>query len=80
MPQEPVDSGARGDDVHYEPDAEQGVKARFTEKPGGPLPPEEYSGAVENGEPQREGPPIEDVAVAPPSSSVWDARPEDETR
>jgi len=73
-PDRTVATGDRRDELHYEADPDQLVKVRAIEKPGGPLPPEEHSGASEAGV-QRDGPPIQDVAVAPSGPSVWDARP-----
>ncbi|RAK56420.1 hypothetical protein [Phenylobacterium deserti] len=78
---EPIDTGNRREQVHYEPAAEGLVKAKFTEHPQGPLPPQEQSQASDLGETPPQ-PHIGDVAVAPPGSSVWDARPpaDDEER
>ncbi|RAK58439.1 hypothetical protein DJ021_00810 [Phenylobacterium hankyongense] len=75
IPEEPVATGDRRAEAHYEPKPGQLVKARFTEKPGEPPPPDEHTGRVDAGLPAEVGPPVEDLAVAPPSSSVWDARP-----
>jgi hypothetical protein len=74
-PDEPVATGTRREEAHYEPKPGQLLKARFTEKPAAPLPPDEHTGRVDAGAPAEDGPPVEDVAVAPPSPSVWDARP-----
>jgi hypothetical protein len=70
---EPVATGDRHDEVHFEADPNQLVVARHLAKPDTPLP------AQDDGPNQlaSEGdvPPVEDVAVAPESPSVWDARP-----
>ncbi|MDB5449206.1 MAG: hypothetical protein JWQ52_334 [Phenylobacterium sp.] len=75
VPEEPVATGDRREEVHYEPKPGQLVKARFTQKPTEPPPPDEHTGRVDAGLPAEEGPPVEDLAVTPPSPSVWDARP-----
>jgi hypothetical protein len=74
---EPVATGDRREEVHYEPDADpdQKVRARFVFHPDEPPPPDEHTGRVDAGLPAEEGPPVEDLAIAPPSPSVWDARP-----
>jgi hypothetical protein len=74
-PDQPVATGNRRDEAHYEPDPEQLVRARFLVKPTEPLPPDMATGLVEAGERAEAGPPIEDVAVAPDTPSAWDARP-----
>ena len=70
---EPVATGDRHEEVHFEPDPDQLVVARHLAKPNAPLP------AQDDGPNQLAGetdvPPVEDVAVAPDSPSVWDARP-----
>lgn len=75
--EEPVATGDRRDDVQFEPDPDQLVRMRATFKPEGPLPPEEHSAASERGEDSRSRPPVQDVRVAAPGPSVWDARPGD---
>ncbi|HEY8005145.1 MAG TPA: hypothetical protein VIE16_13000 [Phenylobacterium sp.] len=74
-PDEPVATGDRHDEAHYEPDPEQLVSARFLVKPTTPMPPDMATGRPAADEPVEPGPPIEDVAVAPDTPSVWDARP-----
>jgi hypothetical protein len=74
-PDEPVATGDRRDEAHYEPDPDQLVSARFLVKPSTPLPPDMATGRPPEDEPVEPGPPIEDVAVAPDTPSVWDARP-----
>ncbi len=71
---EPVASGDRRDEVHFEPDPNQLVVARFLTRPQGPLPPDIQPADMV---PPAVGdlPPVEDVRVAPESPSVWDARP-----
>jgi hypothetical protein len=74
---------AHGDrhDARYEPAPDQLVRARFTDPPVEPLPPQLAEPRTYDG-PAEPGPPIEDVAVAPDTPSVWDARPpaDDEER
>jgi hypothetical protein len=72
---EPVATGDRRDEVRLEPDKDQLVKMRATFKPDAPMPPEMQSEAWARA-PHDTVPPVEDVAVAPESPSVWDARPE----
>ena len=74
---EPVATGDRRDEVRLQPDPDQLVRLRATFRPDAPLPPDEQSASSEAGE-RGAAPPIEDVAVAKPSPSVWDARPADE--
>ncbi|MDB5434456.1 MAG: hypothetical protein JWR47_713 [Phenylobacterium sp.] len=74
---EPVATGNRRDEAHYEPDPDQLVRARFLAKPADPLPAEMATARVEAGKRAETGPPVEDVAVAPDTPSVWDARPLD---
>lgn len=74
-PDEPVATGDRRDEAHYEADPDQLVRARFLEKPAGRMPPDMATGRVEAGEVAGASPPVEDVAVAPDTPSVWDARP-----
>ena len=77
-PDSEVATGDRRDELHYERDPDQLVKVRATFTPEGPLPPQESPTGTGAAEPQG-GPPIEDVVVAAPGPSVWDARPpEDE--
>jgi hypothetical protein len=75
---EPVATGDRRDEAHYEPDPDQLVRARFLVRPTEPPPPDEHTGRVDQGLPAEEGPPVEDLRIPPPSASVWDARPADE--
>ena len=72
-----VATGDRREEVHFEPDPDQLVKASHLVKPRGPLPPEEQSPAEERGELLPEAA-VEDVRVAPQGPSVWDARPTDD--
>jgi len=68
-----VATGDRREEVHFEPDADHLVKASHLVRPAA-LAPDEHSPAQERGEVA--GPPaVEDVLVAPPAPSVWDARP-----
>ena len=77
---EPVDTGDRRDEAHLVPDRDQLVRAEFLTRPAEPPPPDEHTGRVDKGLPAEQGPPVEDLRVAPASSSVWDARPLDEER
>ena len=74
---EPVATGDRRGEAHYEPDPGQLVRACFLVKPTNPLPADMATARVEAGLRAETGPPIEDVAVAPDAPSVWDARPLD---
>ena len=76
-PPEPVATGDRREDVRLEPDPDQLVRMRATFKPDAPLPPEEQSASSEAGVTSAV-PPVQDVGVATPGPSVWDARPADE--
>jgi hypothetical protein len=68
-----VATGDRREEVRYESDPDQLVKARHLVRPTGQLPPDEHCPAQERGEsPGRE---VLDVLVAHDSPSVWDARP-----
>jgi len=78
IPSEPIATGDRREDVRLQPDPDQLVRMRATFKPDAPLPPEEQSASSDAGEGQSAAPPVEDVAVAAPGPSVWDARPADE--
>lgn len=72
---EPVATGDRRDEAHYVRDPKQVVRARFLTKPAD-LPPDMHTGRIDAASPPPEsGLPVEDVAVAPPSPSAWDARP-----
>jgi hypothetical protein len=77
-----VAHGSRRDEAHFEPRSDRVAVARFTEKPAGPLPPEEHSAQSDAGAGVSQVPPIEDVRVVKPGPSVWDARPpeDDEPR
>ena len=77
---EPVATGDRRDEAHLETDADQLVRAAFLVRPKSPPPPDEHTGRVDAGLPAEEGPPVEDLRVAPASPSVWDARPPDRHR
>jgi hypothetical protein len=67
-----VATGDRREDVHFERDHEGQLKVQHLKKPAGPLPPQT---ATTDGLPPGNGPPVQDVAVAPEGPSVWDARP-----
>jgi hypothetical protein len=73
-----VASGDRRD-AHYEADEGQVVRARFTTKPAGGLPPRQAMGASDRVEAtvRDADKPVEDIAVADDGESVWDARPSD---
>jgi hypothetical protein len=77
---EPVATGSRRQEAHYEtdPDPDQLVRARFVFRPGEPPPPDMHTGRLDAGERAETGEPVEDVAVPAPSLSVWDARPPEE--
>jgi hypothetical protein len=72
---EPVATGDRRDEAHYEPDPDQLVRAAFLQRPTKPPPPDEHTGRVDAGLAAEQGAPVEDLRVAPSSPSVWDARP-----
>lgn len=75
----PVATGDRHAEAHLEPDKDQLFQARFQERPAEPPPPDEHTGRVDAGLTAETGPPVEDLRVAPPSASVWDARPVDKS-
>jgi hypothetical protein len=79
-PPEPVATGDRRDEARLEPDPDQLVRAAFLARPRSPPPPDEHTGRVDAGVAAEPGPPVEDLRVAPPSPSVWDARPPDQDR
>jgi len=70
-----VATGDRMDEVRYQRDADQVVRVVHTDKPDGPLPPQEQSKASEEGAMGSNAPPVQDVATPPDGPSVWDARP-----
>jgi hypothetical protein len=73
-----VAHGSQREQVHYEADPDQLVRARFTKAPAGPMPPDEQSHALdEEGRAFSDAPPKQDVAVGPGEESVWDARAEE---
>ncbi|WP_309091651.1 hypothetical protein [Phenylobacterium sp.] len=72
---ERVATGDRRQDVHFERRANGELRAEHLKKPEGPLPPQMETA---DGLPANNGPPVEDVAVAPEGPSVWDARPTDD--
>jgi hypothetical protein len=74
-PPEPVATGDLWGDPHLEADKDQLVRANFLERPTTPPGPDMQTGRVDAGAPGEEGPPVEDLRVAPASPSVWDARP-----
>jgi hypothetical protein len=76
-PTEPVATGDRRDEVHFEPDQAQGVVARFLTRPETPPGPDMRTARVDEGLCAEEGTPVEDLRVAPDTPSVWDARPPD---
>jgi hypothetical protein len=72
-----IATGDRREQIHFEADKDQMVVARHLSRPDGPLPPQEATpGAAAT---VADSPPVEDVRVAPDESSVWDARPTDDT-
>jgi hypothetical protein len=72
---EPVATGDRRGEAHLEPDTEGGVSAHFLRRPETPPPPDEHTGRVDAGVAAEDGPPVEDLRIAPDSPSAWDARP-----
>jgi hypothetical protein len=74
---EPVATGDRRDEVHFEPAAKGGVKAAHLVRPEGQPPPDGDSAAQQMGELAPE-PSVFDVRVAPEGPSAWDARPVDD--
>jgi hypothetical protein len=70
-----VATGDRREDMHFEPDPDQLVRARFTHKPPRLPPEQEQTMATDRGDIEFTAPPVEDVAVAAPGPSAWDARP-----
>lgn len=77
MGEEPprVAHGDRRAEAHYEPDADQLAKVRFTAKPESPVAPE-LGVDADVAENRADKPPVEDVAVSLSDASVWDARPQ----
>jgi hypothetical protein len=73
---EPVATGNRRDEVHYEAsdDPDQMVVMRATHHVDAPLPPQEESAAFTTGETPPQ-PHLGDVRAVADSPSVWDARP-----
>jgi hypothetical protein len=80
LPPEPIATGDRRDEAGLEPDADQLVRAAFLARPAEPPPPDEHTGRVDAGVAAERGAPVEDLRVARPSSSVWDARPPERAR
>ena len=76
---EPVATGDRRGEAHLEPARDGGVQAHFTRRPDQPPPPDEQTGRTDAGLPAEQGPPVEDIRVAPASPSVWDARPAEDS-
>lgn len=73
---EPVATGDRREDAHLEPARDgDGVRAHFLVRPDQPPPPDMQTGRVDEGLPAEQGPPVEDIRLAPDSASAWDARP-----
>lgn len=70
-----VATGDRREDMHFEPDPDQLVRARFTAKPARLPPEQEENLAMPRSGAEFTEPPVADVAVAAPGPSVWDARP-----
>jgi hypothetical protein len=62
--------GTRRDEVRYETDPDQVVQVRHTFKPDGRLAPDEHAANAAGSA----DPPVQDVAVAKPAPSVWEAR------
>jgi hypothetical protein len=77
-PPEPVATGDHWGDPHLEADKDQLVRAQFLDRPTDPPPPDMQTGRVDEGLPAEQGPPVEDLRVAPPAASAWDARPPEE--
>jgi len=71
---EPIATGDRRDEVHFEADPNQLVVMRTLVRPDGPLPLQITTQGAGDAA-QADTPPVEDVRVAPQSPSVWDARP-----
>jgi hypothetical protein len=76
---EPVATGDHWGDPHLEPDKDQIVRAHFLDRPLDPPPPDMQTGRVDEGLPAEEGPPVEDLRVAPEATSAWDARPREDS-
>ena len=75
-PPEPVATGDRRNEVHFERRANRQLRVRATFPPDAPLPRELTPEADQEGEP---APDLAiDVAVIPQAPSAWDARPADE--
>ncbi len=72
---EPVATGDRRDEVHFERRANQQLRMRATFPVEGPLPRELTPGADAAGAPSPDLP--TDVAAPKDGPSVWDARPEE---
>jgi hypothetical protein len=72
---EPIATGDRRDEVHFEPKGTQGVAAHFLTRPDSPPGPDMHSARVDESLCAEEGEPVEDLRVAPETPSVWDARP-----
>ena len=70
---EPVATGDRREEVHFETAADHELVAKHLVRPSGPLAPQGDSPGAAAAD--ADTPPIEDVAVAPDAPSVWDARP-----
>jgi len=70
-----IATGDRREDMYFEPDPKQLVRARFTAKPDRLPLEQEQNVAMPHDETEFTAPPVEDVAVAAPGPSVWDARP-----
>jgi hypothetical protein len=69
---EPVATGDRREEVHYEADPDQLVQVSHRRSPSGPLP-EEMAETGGHADPPPT--PIGDVALTPAGPSAWDARP-----
>ena len=76
---EAVATGDRRDEVHFEADASQGVKAAFLQRPDTPPGPDMHSARTDDGLASETGQPVEDLRVPPDTPSVWDARPPEST-
>lgn len=68
-----VATGDRRDEVHFVDDQDHVARVSHLVRPTAPLPPQEHSAVAAAADPHWTD--IADVAVAPDSPSVWDARP-----
>jgi hypothetical protein len=75
-PSEPVATGDRRDEVHFERRGNAQLRVRATVPPDAPLPRELTPQADREGAPAPDQ--AIDVAVLPEAPSAWDARPPDD--